>query len=83
MEKSQETNNVENHSIGQNWIKIFFTHISTQFDEIFQMVHILICFEEKKFWRYFATNMVEIFFLQNISIWVPFERSHQTELKYV
>ncbi len=27
--------------------------------------------------------MVKNFFLQNISIWVPFERSHQTELKNV
>ena len=27
--------------------------------------------------------MVKNIFLQIISIWVPFERSHQTELKYV
>ena len=32
------------------------THFPTKFDEIFQMVPILICFEEKKFWRYFATG---------------------------
>ncbi len=33
------------------------THISTQFDEIFQMVPILIWFDEKKFWRYLSVRV--------------------------
>ena len=48
------------------------------------MAPILILFEEKTFLRYFTTGKtltkitVKNLFLQIISIWMPFESSHQT-----
>ena len=63
----------------------FIANIHIQINPLNMNVPILICFDKKKLTTFLqrellSKNLIKILFFQNVSMWVPIDRPHKTEL---